>query len=102
MQAHDDDRVIETWQVRVHGRVQGIGYREACMSRTRALALGGWVRNRSDGSVELMLQGPVASLTRMREWLRDGVPLARVDALDVSPVARACPRYEQFERLPTL
>ena len=37
-----------------------------------------------------------------RQWLGDGVPLARVDALDVNRTPPGCPRYEHFDRLPTL
>src|SRR5690349_1928619 len=88
MQPHDDDRSgpIETWQVRAHGRVQGVGYRDACVRRARALGVTGWVRNRVDGSVEAMLQGTAAQLGSLCDWLRDSVPAARVDRLDVAPV----------------
>jgi acylphosphatase len=75
--------------LRIEGRVQGVGFREACVQRARTLGLTGYVRNRRDGSVEVMLQGPADAVARMQAWLHEGPPLARVDRVTVSsaPVA---------------
>ena len=106
MQARDKDTMLESWLVRVSGRVQGIGYREACVGRACELGVTGWVRNRMDESVEAMLQGSPEQLARMCSWLRDGVPGARVDELEVTPVPLSLPlqltRFDDFVRLPTL
>ena len=106
MQARDGDRMLESWLVRVSGRVQGIGYREACVGRARELGVTGWVRNRMDESVEAMLQGSPEQLARMCSWLRDGMPAARVDKLEVTPVplplSLPLRRFDDFIRLPTL
>ena len=91
----------ETWQACVRGRVQGVGFREACVAQARALGVAGWVRNRPDGSVEALLQGPPERLARLREWLRHGPPGARVDALDVTQAAPASDLPTPFERWPT-
>ncbi|WP_332776202.1 acylphosphatase [Polaromonas sp.] len=88
--------------VRVRGRVQGIGYREACVHRAQALGITGWVRNRMDESVEAMLQGSPEQLADMCDWLRDGMPAALVDELDVTQVQPPFPRFDHFDRLPTL
>lgn len=88
--------------VRLGGRVQGVGFRETCVSHARALGLTGWVRNRSDGSVEVLLQGSPNQLAHMCDWLRTGVPGARVDALEVKDVPRPFDRLDAFERLPTV
>lgn len=45
----------ETWLVKVYGRVQGVGYRNSSKQYALAQCINGWVRNRQDGSVELML-----------------------------------------------
>jgi len=92
----------ESRLVRLHGRVQGVGYRETCVRHARALGLTGWVRNRSDGSVEVLLQGSPNQLAHMCDWLRTGVPGARVDALEVKDVPRPFDRLVSFERLPTV
>jgi acylphosphatase len=44
----------------VHGRVQGVGYRATTMDEARRLNLAGWVRNRIDGSVEVLAEGSAA------------------------------------------
>lgn len=97
-----NDETLETWLVQVHGRVQGVGYRDACMRNARAQGITGWVRNRIDGSVELMLQGFKAQLAAMCSWLRHGIPAARVDRLEVSEVPLPAPRLDNFDRRPTL
>ena len=93
---------LQTRLLRLRGRVQGVGFREACVQRAQALGVTGWVRNRMDGSVEAMLQGPPARLDALAAWLRDDVPGAWVQALDVTPVSPPFPRFDRFERLPTL
>ncbi|WP_441622722.1 MULTISPECIES: acylphosphatase [unclassified Cupriavidus] len=71
------------WRIVVTGRVQGVGYRAACEDQARALGLGGWVRNRHDGSVEVMAYGPPEQLAALREWMRRGPPAAQVSGLEV-------------------
>ncbi len=58
-------------------------FRESC--RTAALEAGvtGWVRNRADGSVEAVLEGPPAAVERVVAWCREGPPGARVDGFAV-------------------
>jgi acylphosphatase len=85
--------------LRVEGRVQGVGYREACVERARALGLTGYVRNRRDGSVEVLLQGPADAVARMQAWLHEGPPAARVDRVTASPAPPAT--LERFERRPS-
>ena len=81
MDSLDKDGTIQNRLVRVYGRVQGVGFREACVRRAQALGITGWVRNRVDGSVEVMLQGSPEPLADMCRWLRDGMPAALVDKL---------------------
>jgi acylphosphatase len=102
MESRDEDGTLESWLVRVSGRVQGIGYREACVSRARASGVTGWVRNRMDGSVEAMLQGSAAQLADLCGWLREGMPAALVDDLEVTRLPAPFPRFDRFDRLPTL
>lgn len=92
---------IETRLVRVRGRVQGVGYRHACVRRARELGLTGWVRNRMDDSVEAMLQGPPEVVASMCEWMEDGVESALVERMEVSEVKAPYPRFETFDQSPT-
>jgi acylphosphatase len=48
--------------------------------------VGGFVRNRADGSVEAEFEGRPAPVDRMVEWCRTGPPRARVDAVDVASI----------------
>lgn len=73
---------------RVSGRVQGVGFRASTCAEAVALGLVGWVRNTADGAVELEAQGEAGDVDALVAWLRAGGPLsARVDAVDVRPVA---------------
>jgi acylphosphatase len=101
MDSSQSDAPLETRLVRVHGRVQGIGYRHACVQQARALGITGWVRNRMDDSVEALLQGPVAQVARMCDWMRDEMPAALVEKMDVSEVPPPFPRFDRFEQRPT-
>lgn len=96
------DMPIETRLVRVRGRVQGIGYRYACVRQARSLGVTGWVRNRMDGSVEAMLQGTPAQLERMCEWMRHEMPAALVEEMEISEVPPPFPRLQGFEQRPTV
>ncbi len=85
----------------ITGRVQGVGYRDWALATGRRLGVAGWVRNRSDGSVEALVVGEEATVGAMIEACRQGPSLARVDAIDVEPVdLDVLP--EGFTRLPTL
>ena len=88
-----------TLHLRIRGRVQGVGFRYAMDEQARSLGVTGWVRNRRDGSVEAMIQGPPAALAALREWSRRGPPGADVTGVDAEPAAGA---FESFEMLPTL
>jgi len=96
-----NDPPLETRLVRVHGRVQGVGYRYACVQQARALGVTGWVRNRMDDSVEAMLQGTPRQVARMCEWMRDDMPAALVEKMDVADVPPPFPRFDRFEQRPT-
>ncbi|MGF6923193.1 acylphosphatase [Paraburkholderia sp. 40] len=102
MDADDEDEALETRLVQVRGQVQGIGYREACVRQAQAIGVTGWVRNRMDGSVEVMLQGSPEQLANMCMWLSEGMSAALVDELEVTEVQPPFARFDQFERLPTL
>lgn len=70
--------------LRIEGRVQGVGFREGCVRQARKLGLDGWVRNRHDGSVEVMARGSANALAVLEAWLHRGPSPARVDR--VTPI----------------
>ena len=67
---------------RVTGRVQGVGFRWATVREARRLGLRGRVRNEADGSVEVIAAGSAADVERLRAWLSDGPPPARVERVE--------------------
>ena len=68
----------------VQGRVQGVGFRAATLQTGRALGVAGWVRNRPDGTVEVVADGDEQALKRLEAFLRRGPPGAHVRHVDVS------------------
>jgi acylphosphatase len=72
----------------VRGRVQGVGFRYAMCREARRLALGGWVRNRGDGSVEAVAVGDAAQLDALQRWAQHGPSGARVDSVEADDVAQ--------------
>ncbi len=71
-------KATSTIHVRIEGRVQGVGYRAFVEIRAAELGLTGWVRNRRDGSVEAVLQGPREAIEAMLADCREGPPAALV------------------------
>jgi acylphosphatase len=74
-------------RVIVHGRVQGVFFRDSCREQARALKIAGWVRNRMDGTVEAVFEGPEAAVERMVRWCHQGPPRAHVDEVEVTTEA---------------
>jgi acylphosphatase len=70
-------------RLRVRGRVQGVFYRNWTVNTARELGLAGWVRNRSDGSVEVEAFGPAEGLDRLIALCREGPPAAEVTDIEV-------------------
>ncbi len=76
---------MKTLRLLIHGRVQGVWFRESMRIEAERLKVSGWVRNTPDGTVEAVIQGPVAAIDALIEWTRSGgPPLARVDRVEVS------------------
>jgi len=67
----------------VHGRVQGVGFRFFVQLRASELGLTGYVRNRWDGTVEVVAEGEEGAVRRFLEELRMGPRSAIVDRVDV-------------------
>ncbi|MDQ1228858.1 acylphosphatase [Sphingomonas sp. SORGH_AS_0879] len=83
--------------LRITGRVQGVGYRYWFIGRAKARGLTGWVRNRADGSVEAVVQGPEDEVARIVADAASGPPAARVDRVEAieQPVDPAFNQLEQ-------
>ena len=88
-------------QIRVSGRVQGVGYRVSLQDEAARLGISGWVRNRRDGTVEALLQGSPEAVAALIAWARRGPPGARVTDLTES-TAELDSTQHRFEPRPTV
>ncbi len=68
----------------MHGRVQGVWFRESCRREAVRRGVAGSVTNRSDGAVEAVFEGAPAAVAELVAWCRVGPPAADVTAIDVS------------------
>ena len=66
----------------VHGRVQGVGFRFFTMQSAWALELTGWVRNRFDGTVEVIAEGNRPKLEILLDEIKKGPTSASVNSVD--------------------
>ena len=73
-----EEQTIARLHAYVEGEVQGVGYRYFVVDNARSLGITGWVRNRYDGSVEVLAEGPRAYLEVLVDALRQGPRSARV------------------------
>lgn len=75
---------FQTAQLRITGRVQGVGYRAWMAATAEQLGLLGWVRNRSDGSVEAQVQGKPEVIAQMIDACWEGPWAAEVRQVERS------------------
>ncbi|ERJ20532.1 Acylphosphatase protein [Salinisphaera shabanensis E1L3A] len=85
-----------TRQFLVSGRVQGVGFRDATRTRANELGLAGWVRNLSDGRVEVQAAGSGEKLNALADWLQDGPPSAKVEHVDTQYIESSDTAPEPF------
>ena len=74
---------MERIEITVHGRVQGVAFRWYTTRQAEVLGVTGWVRNRPDGTVQVVAEGPRDDLDTFLAWVERGPDHARVDRCDV-------------------
>lgn len=72
-------------RVIIHGRVQGVFFRDTLRRRAEARGVAGWVANRWDGTVEAVLEGREADVEALLGFCRQGPPRAEVERIEVAP-----------------
>lgn len=80
----------------ISGKVQGVFYRANTFETALALGVTGWVRNLSDGRVEVVACGDGEQLAKLRTWLSKGPSMAVVDCMEVTPLT-IVPDINHFE-----
>lgn len=66
----------------VHGRVQGVFFRDSTRERAASEGVAGWATNRDDGSVEIVLEGPPEAVRALEAHCRRGPARARVERVE--------------------
>jgi acylphosphatase len=85
----------------IEGLVQGVGYRASFAAQARSLNVSGWVRNRLDGAVEALIDGPDETLARLIRWAHRGPPAAQVARVTVTDANNADITPGEMKVLPT-
>lgn len=85
-------------RLRISGRVQGVGFRHWMVQQAGRLGVSGWVRNRRDGTLEVLVDGDTAAVEELLRLCRRGPLLAEVTGI-VEDLAEPCPE-PGFRRLP--
>lgn len=70
-------------ELRIHGRVQGVGYRASAALRAHRLGLAGFARNLDDGTVEVVAEGEETNVEELVAWCRVGPSLGHVTRVDI-------------------
>jgi acylphosphatase len=78
-------------KVTVHGRVQGVFFRDSCRRQAEDHGVVGWVSNEPDGSVAAWFEGEQQAVEAMLAWVHEGPPHAKVHRVDVSDVQPQSP-----------
>lgn len=86
----------KTLHLRIHGRVQGVFFRDSMRREAERLGVAGWVRNCDDGSVEAEVCGPPGDVDAIVRWAQRGPSRADVTHVQVEPAAGS---YFSFEIL---
>jgi acylphosphatase len=71
------------YEIRVYGRVQGVGFRSAARNMARSLQLRGWVENRPDRSVRALVAGDEEACMRFINWCRTGTGFSWVENIKI-------------------
>jgi len=72
-------------RVIIHGRVQGVFFRDTLRRRAESRGVAGWVSNRGDGTVEAVFEGREADIEALLGFCRQGPARAEVERVDVRP-----------------
>ena len=76
---------LPSFRLIIHGRVQGVFFRDSMRLEAGKLGITGWVRNCRDGTVKAVVQGDEESVGKILRWAQHGPELAQVEKIDVAP-----------------
>ena len=76
---------LKSLHLLIHGRVQGVFFRDSMRQEAQILSVSGWVRNLGDGTVEAVVQGESSAVDALVRWAHHGPQHARVDSVVIEP-----------------
>ena len=85
---------MKTLRLAIHGRVQGVCFRDSMRREAQKLGVVGWVRNRTDGSVEAAVQGEPAAVDAIVRWAHQGPEFAQVERVEIGPHEGSYTRFD--------
>lgn len=85
---------MKTLHLVIHGRVQGVFFRDSMRYEAQRLGIAGWVRNRNDGKVEAAVHGEPAAVDAIVRWAHHGPQHANVERVDIEPDDGSYVRFE--------
>lgn len=74
------------YEIKITGRVQGVGFRYYVLQQAKLFNLKGWVKNTSNGNVLVMVQGEKELIGTFTDYLRIGAPMSRVTGVSIAPM----------------
>lgn len=85
----------------IFGRVQGVYFRKSTQQQALQRNITGWVRNRKEGTVEVLAQGTEETLISLLEWCKKGPRFARVDRIEINWIKQTqkCSSFEIKETI---
>lgn len=87
---------LATLHLVIHGRVQGVFFRDSMRREAQRFEVAGWVRNTAEGTVEAMVQGEQSALDKIVQWAHRGPAHAQVSKVEVKTGSGT---FHQFEIL---
>jgi acylphosphatase len=95
-----DDNDITSLRFRIEGFVQAVGYRNFAIEEASRLGLDGWIRNRSDGTVEVLASGETKKIEEFAQACMRGPPGSRVTSVEMHNTEP--PEEKGFRRRPSV
>lgn len=99
--SHSDIMSI-TRHLSVSGKVQGVFFRESMRAEAERLGVAGWVRNRSDGTVEAVVQGTPDAVAAIILWTQRGAGMAQVAKVNIAEIEGGGEIYLRFDKLQSM
>ncbi|NQU88251.1 MAG: acylphosphatase [Mariniphaga sp.] len=87
---------MQQLEIKVTGKVQGVGFRYFVKNKANEFDIKGWVRNTNDGGVFIVAEGEESDINTFVDWVNQGPQLSRIDKLTINRFDKLS-RFKVFE-----